>query len=273
MKKITIIGGGWLGQPLAQCLENLGHKVSVSRTNAEGVEQLNAKHLNGFEFDLNNDISELSQSLNALSPDIVIGCFPPGFRKGKGDEYAHHWNKLTQICQQVGVARLVMVSSTTVYPNIAQDMNEDQATLALAQISADFTDNAKVMLQAEQYLIDSGLSYGVVRCSGLIGPNRHPARFVSKLKQVSNQAPANMLHLHDAIGATSFVALNANNAVVNATTPNTVSKAEFYQAALDQSGSNDLLPPITETPDKRIVADRLIQLGYHFHFQHTLEML
>ncbi|TFH92896.1 NAD(P)H-binding protein [Vibrio ouci] len=273
MKQITIIGGGWLGQPLAQCLENLGHKVSVSRTTVLGVKELTEKHLNGFEFDLNQDISVLTQSLKALSPDIVIGCFPPGFRKGKGDEYAHHWNKLTQICQQVGVARLVMVSSTTVYPNIAQEMREDQATLALAQSSVDFTDNAKVMLQAEQYLIDSGLGYGVVRCSGLIGPDRNPARFVSKLKQVSNQAPANMLHLHDAIGATCFVALNTANVVVNATTPNTVSKAEFYQAALEQSGSNDPLPPITATPDKRIVADRLIQLGYHFHFQHTLEML
>lgn len=273
MKQITIIGGGWLGQPLAQCLENLGHKVSVSRTSAQGVNELTEKHLSGFEFDLNRDISELSKSLNVLSPDIVIGCFPPGFRKGNGDEYAHHWKKLTQICQRVGVDRLVMVSSTTVYPNIAQEMDEDQATLALAQISENFTDNAKVMLQAEQYLIDSGLSYAVVRCSGLIGPGRHPARFVSKLKQISNQAPANMLHLHDAIGATCFLALNTSNVVVNATTPNTVSKAEFYQAALEQSGSSDPLPPITETPDKRIVADRLIQLGYHFHFHHTLETI
>jgi len=273
VKQISIIGGGWLGQPLAHYLETLGHKVSVSRTSADGVEQLTQNHLQGFEFNLSNEISELTASLKANTPDIVIGCFPPGFRKGQGDEYAYYWNKLVQICQQSNVSRVVMVSSTTVYPNTAQDMVEDNASLTLASRNDAFTDNAKIMLQAEQYLIDSGLSYAIVRCSGLIGPERHPSRFASKLKQVSNQAPANMLHLNDAIGAVSFVSLNNDNLVVNATTPNTVSKAEFYQAALDNSDSNESLPPVTDTPDKRIIADKLLSLGYRFHFHHTLEML
>ena len=82
-----------------------------------------------------------------------------------------------------------MVSSTTVYPNTAQDMVEEDASLAKAENDDKFSDNAKIMLQAENLLISSGLKFAIVRCSGLIGPNRHPARFVAHLTKVSSKAP------------------------------------------------------------------------------------
>ena len=203
----------------------------------------------------------------------MIGCFPPGFRRGKGTEYADNWHNLIQIAQQLNVKKVVMVSSTTVYPDSKDTMHEDAATLILAQHNPRFSANARTMLQAEQYLIDSVLDYAIVRCSGLIGPNRHPANFASKLRQVSDLAPANMLHLNDAIGAISFAAMNLSQEIINATTPNTTHKAEFYQTALDRRGCGESLPPIVHHEDKLVSADKIIGLGYHFHFQHTLELL
>lgn len=273
MKTITIIGGGWLGRPLAHYLETIGHKVFVSKTSADGVKTLEEEHLRAFQLNLDEDIAAIRTSLATYHPDIVIGCFPPGFRKGKGDEYAHQWKKLVDACREAKVTKIVMVSSTTVYPNLAKDMVETDATLALASSHDMFSDNAKIMLQAEQYVIDSGINYGIVRCSGLVGPDRHPSRFASKLKQVSDLAPANMLHLTDAIGAVSYIAMLDTNVVVNATTPNTVNKAEFYQAALNSVRSSEPLPPIVHVADKRILSESLIRLGYKFHHQHTLELV
>ena len=129
------------------------------------------------------------------------------------------------------------------------------------------------MLQAEQHVIDSGLDYVIVRCSGLIGPKRHPSRFAARLAQVSQLAPANMLHQKDAIGALIFASEKLSNQVVNATTPQTVSKAEFYQAALAAAELDSPLPPIVDIADKRILSDKLSQLGYQFHYSHTLEAL
>lgn len=129
------------------------------------------------------------------------------------------------------------------------------------------------MLQAEQYVIDSGIDYVIVRCSGLIGSDRHPSRFAMRLKQVSRKAPANMVHQNDAVAATAFALNQIDNEVVNATTPNTVSKAEFYQAAITQSDLDIALPPVTETADKRILADKLVALGYQFQFNSTLDAL
>ncbi|MCV5942481.1 hypothetical protein OFN64_37985, partial [Escherichia coli] len=61
--------------------------------------------------------------------------------------------------------------------------------------------------------------------------------------------------------------------IINVTTPHTVSKAEFYQAAITKSGAEISLPPVTEDADKRILADKLVSLGYQFRFNSTLDAL
>ncbi|MDF4897507.1 SDR family NAD(P)-dependent oxidoreductase, partial [Vibrio parahaemolyticus] len=38
-------------------------------------------------------------------------------------------------------------------------------------------------------------------------------------------------------------------------------------------GSEIPLPPVTEQADKRILADKLLSLGYRFHFNSTLDAL
>lgn len=144
-----------------------------------------------------------------------------------------------------------MISSTTVYPNLASDMEEADASLSLAADSPYFSDNARIMLQAEQHVIDSNISFVIMRCSGLIGPDRHPSRFAMRLKQVSRKAPANMLHQDDAVSAVKFALDNLSNQVINVTTPHTVSKAEFYQAAINKSESEIPLP---QSQNKQISA-------------------
>ncbi|MFA0412374.1 NAD(P)H-binding protein [Vibrio renipiscarius] len=273
MKQIGIIGGGWLGQPLSQFLVNLGHSVTVSKTTSQGCDTLNALGFNTVQIDLSDDIEICIQRLKPLQLDMVIGCFPPGFRRGKGTEYAEYWAKLVAIAQQINIKKIVMVSSTTVYPDRVGTMHEDDATLALALNDDAFSTNAKIMLEAEQTLIESGLEYAIVRCSGLLGPNRNPANFAGKLRQVSDRAPANMVHQIDAVGVVSFAALNLSADVVNATTPNTTNKAEFYQTALQRAGRDEPLPPIVHIDDKLVSADKIMQLGYRFHFHHTLELL
>ncbi|GLT17703.1 nucleoside-diphosphate sugar epimerase [Vibrio zhanjiangensis] len=273
MKSILIIGGGWLGKPLAHYLQTIGHKVAVSHTTEVGVSKTNTPQLNAIQLDLQSDLSHIIKTIESTEAKIVIGCFPPGFRSGSGDGYAINWDKLTQACKAASIEKVIMVSSTSVYPNIAKPMVEDDASLSKAIGSMDFDHKAVVMLQAEQHVIDSGISYGIVRCSGLVGPNRHPSRFISKMKQVSSTAPANMLHLTDAIGAISFVTALQHSTIVNATTPNTVNKAEFYQAALDSAQSEETLPPLVTDNDKQILAVHLQELGYKFHYCHTLELV
>ncbi|WP_260258837.1 NAD(P)H-binding protein [Vibrio intestinalis] len=273
MKNIVIVGAGWLGQPLGHCLSNLGHSVIATRTTQHGCDEITQSGLNSALLNLNNPLEEIRTAIAPLNAELLFGCFPPGFRKGNGDQYAQHWLKLVSAAKASKVKKIVMISSTTVYPNQPKDMSEECASLDKATDNPDFSDNARVMLLAEQHLINSGLDYTIIRCSGLIGPERHPSRFVSKLRQVSTQAPANMLHLNDAIGISVFAASHFSQQIINATTPNTTNKAEFYQTALERMQSEDTLPETVSVADKRIMADKAIDHGYRFHFQHTLETI
>lgn len=275
MANTLIVGAGWLGTPLAQTLIDQGHQVTVTRRSQTRLDEFPLTSVQPALLDLNEPHSQqqLIELIEQHQIERIVGAFPPGFRKGNGQEYAQQWQRLVSAAKQSSVNKLLMVSSTTVYPNLAVDMKEEDATLALAQTSEHFSDNARIMLQAEQYVIDSGIDYAIVRCSGLIGSDRHPSRFAMRLKQVSRKAPANMVHQNDAVAATAFALNQIDNEVVNATTPNTVSKAEFYQAAITQSDLDIALPPVTETADKRILADKLVALGYQFQFISTLDAL
>lgn len=275
MANTLIVGAGWLGTPLAQTLIDQGHQVTVTRRSQTRLDEFPLTSVQPALLDLNEPHSQqqLIELIEQHQIERIVGAFPPGFRKGNGQEYAQQWQRLVSAAKQSSVNKLLMVSSTTVYPNLAVDMKEEDATLALAQMSEHFSDNARIMLQAEQYVIDSGIDYAIVRCSGLIGSDRHPSRFAMRLKQVSRKAPANMVHQNDAVAATAFALNQIDNEVVNATTPNTVSKAEFYQAAITQSDLDIALPPVTETADKRILADKLVALGYQFQFNSTLDAL
>ncbi|EGR1576341.1 NAD-dependent epimerase/dehydratase family protein [Vibrio parahaemolyticus] len=275
MANTLIVGAGWLGTPLAQALLVEGHDVVITRRSQARLDERPSTIANAALLDLNdeNAAQKLDEIIQSNHIERIVGSFPPGFRRGSGREYTQQWSTLVKAAKQHAIEKLVMISSTTVYPNLPTEMKEESASLALAQTHPNFSDNAKIMLEAEQSVIDSGINYAILRCSGLIGPDRHPARFAMRLKQVSRKAPANMLHQSDAVAVAQFALDHLSNQIINVTTPHTVSKAEFYQAAITKSGAEISLPPVTEDADKRILADKLVSLGYRFRFNSTLDAL
>lgn len=274
MTTIAIIGAGWLGAPLAEKLTDKGHTVYASRRSKDNLSAFNQSPVTGFVTSLSdNDSTPLFEQLIEQGSQVVVGCFPPGFRTGGGDNYYHYWCYLIEHAQKANIDKVVMVSSTTVYPTDVLNASEETSSFALANHSACFSDNAKIMLKAEQALHDNFESGCVFRMSGLIGPNRHPARFAPKLKKISSKAPANMVHLDDALNAVIYGIENGLIGVFNVTSPETINKAEFYRAAIKQAQLNVDLPPISEDEDKRIITDRLLQAGYLYQYNSVLDAL
>lgn len=289
MATISIIGTGWLGLPLANYLSSLDHNLFASKTTLDGCNatQSQVPHVNMFVAKLSADIQsqayqELQSNLVTQQPNIIIGAFPPGFRQGKGEDYIAYWQQLVSIAKTIPNVKLVMISSTAVYPSQAQLMDEDMASWAAYKATPEsFSAKSVAMLKAEQTVIDSGLNYAIVRCSGLIGKQRLPHRFVRHLKQVSHFAPANMLHLNDAIGVIEFACFKLQNEVVNASIPDTLSKADFYQASIEAMQKLDCyhedwslsLPPLSEHKDKQISSAKITNLGYEFQFPTYSDLL
>jgi nucleoside-diphosphate-sugar epimerase len=281
MGAIAVIGAGWLGLPLAMQLKQQRHTVYATRTSSDRLSELDDLSLPCFELSLGNHphtpgvqaADPIAQRLIEREIKTVVGTFPPGFRKGGGECYALHWQTLIDACLKAEVEKVVMVSSSTVYPDRPQLMLESDASIDNANDNPDFSHKAQVMLRAEQAVIDSGLNFVILRCSGLFGPNRHPARFVSKLSSVSQKAPVNMVHLDDALSAVRYAISALSNEIVNVTCPETVSKAAFYQEALIQSAQPVSMPPITDTPAKRISAQKLVNSGFCFKYVNVLDGL
>ncbi|GAM58504.1 nucleoside diphosphate sugar epimerase [Vibrio ishigakensis] len=257
-----------------------GKNVHVSNASAGGISESEQLGLSAHQLSFPLDsIDSYVKLLKELQITTVIGCITPGLRKPKDgtepdwDSYAHKWQQICSGAKEAGVKKVVMISSTAVYPSRSGAMLESDASYEMALSDSSFSKKSVALLKGEQRVIDSGLDYVVIRCSGLVDEKRHPSRFVAHLKSVSNQAPANMLHRLDAVGITAFASESLANQVINASTPNTCSKAEFYQAALDSVDSSLELPKITEVQDKLIDSSLSERLGYSYRFKHTLELV
>ncbi len=271
MQNISIIGAGWLGLPLALELKELGNNVNASKTTKLGMDELTKLGLPAFVLELSDphSISVLSQVFIKQQSKVVVACFPPGFRSSPSSSYFKKWQHLISAANKAEIERLIMISTTAVYPEEDRVMVEADANSPARAHS----EKALHLLEAEQALINEfNGEFVILRLAGLFGPERDPARFAAKMKSVSDLAPANMLHQADAIAAINFIiSKKIKNEVINVTSPETVSKAEFYQLALKRSVNDTsalTLPAISQHRGKRICADKLLNLGYKFKY-HT----
>jgi nucleoside-diphosphate-sugar epimerase len=272
MSIISIIGAGWLGFPLAQQLAR-DHCVYASKTTLAGLGIFSSTSIQGFVVSQDNIHHELKSQLLEQKPNVVIGCFPPGLRKGLSNHYGNNWQAIIDACETTGVEKVIMISTTGVYPDLPMEMVETDATYSRGLTNPDFSQKNKILLDAERVVEQSRLNTVIIRCGGLFGPQRHPSRFATRLKSVSSAAPANMLHLDDAINVITFSLDQINNEVINAVSPIKPSKAEFYQAALNHVGTPTGLPPIVDVADKSICVDKLLRYGFEFQYPSPLDAL
>ncbi|MDA9556487.1 NAD-dependent epimerase/dehydratase family protein [Vibrio sp.] len=279
--KVLIIGAGWLGTPLAERLLLNGYHVTVTKRSNEALSSLpEPLKKNAFVLDLAQFKGYQSNTIDAaqmISPleqkyDYVIGSFPPGFRKGEPKTYISNWENVVSISQHCHAKKVIMTSTTGVYGSLTGSCTETDHPDTDSTNQTD--EKVSILRAAERMVENSGISHSILRLSGLIGPDRHPGRFVKHLKQVSQLAPANMLHQEDAINAIIFMLTHENSGIVNVSTPETTSKVAFYQAALtDYTKEAEEFPKIVALEDKKVVVSKLLSLGFTFTYQHTLETL
>ncbi len=277
MTAVLIIGAGWLGRPLAKQLSASNHTVHVTNSSHESTKESLELGLSAHQLQLPlSSTQSLASLIEQSQIEVVIGCITPGFRRSTTpdwDSYANNWQQICEAAKQGGASKVIMISSTAVYPSESKDMKEEDASLELALGNNAFSDKSRALLQAEQRVIDCGMDYAVIRCSGLVDEIRHPSRFATRLRSVSRNAPANMLHRVDAVGVVEFAMNHIKHCIINASTPNTCDKAQFYQAAIQSRDLDITLPEVVDTPDKRIDSSKSVELGYQYHYQHTLDLL
>lgn len=219
---IAIVGCGWLGLPLAKKLVTLGWKVKGSTTRAERLNTLKQNEIKPFLLNLPQDGIVENELFNV---DFLVINIPPGRRDPNVLEtYPATIQQILDVVKNIGsLKKLIFVSSTSVYGNDEDLINENTTCKPESN-------SGKAIFIAENLILESGLSYIILRFGGLAGPNRHPGRFFAGRKEleIGNQS-VNFLHLADAVGIIYYMITHLiEKEIFNVVAPIHPDKNEFY---------------------------------------------
>ena len=224
---ISILGCGWYGLPLAEKLISKGFEVKGSSTSHEKLETLKAVGIDPFKVNFEHDSEAFHPDF--FNCELLIISIPPKRSSGQSQLYPDKIKRIKEAVIRYEVPRVVFISSTSVYGDVNQELNENSPTSPV-------TDSGKAMLEAENLLkAQNEFKISIIRFGGLIGPGRDPARFFAGKKGIPNgQAPVSMIHLDQCIEVTNaIIEKDAFGYTFNACSSNHPMKMDYYkQAAL-----------------------------------------
>ncbi|WP_159478620.1 NAD(P)-binding domain-containing protein [Chryseobacterium sp. 18068] len=157
MKKIGIIGCGWLGNHIAERLSNQ-YEIFVTTTTESKIEHLQSK---GYHTTLVSFPNELNQEMKewdaAKKLDAIIISVPfSGIRGAQIPMNDKRENLLNFLGNFKG--QLFLTSSTGVYPETEKDFTED--------------DKPAQEVESESFILDKFPQTNILRLAGLMGDQR-----------------------------------------------------------------------------------------------------
>ena len=267
-KKISIIGCGWLGMPLASALVRIGHSVKGSTTSVDKMPVLKKAGILPFLVTISEN--GISGTLEAClkNSEILIINMPPRLRKNLEANFVKQMELLCAHVEKASIKKVLYVSSTSVY--------EDDISMPI--ITEEISPNgksarAKQLIAAEQiFKINGNFESTILRFGGLIGPDRHPANFLSgKTGIINPESPVNLIHQHDAIGIITAIFKNQTwNTDFNAAAPQHPSRKAYY-TNLCKTQNLPIPEFVTSGPSYgKIISSSKVERILNYDFQYYL---
>ncbi|WP_284460327.1 NAD-binding protein [Chryseobacterium sp.] len=245
MKKIGIIGCGWLGSHIAEKLSGQ-YEIFATTTSESKIEDLSAKgyHVTQVSFP-DDDISETMQEW-AMAPqlDAVIITVPfSGIRGAEIPLYERAQNLLAFLGDYKG--QVYLMSSTGVYPNAEKEFTEE--------------DRPADEVPSESIIKSRFPEVNILRLAGLMGDQR-----LLKNYNISNlDLLVNHIHYADICSVVEKMLKNQSQSkVYNVVAPVHPNKEEIINAQKDLPYSGD-----RTTQGRTISPSKLIsELDFEFQY-------
>lgn len=224
-KTISILGGGWLGTPLAEALEKKGYTIKISTASEENHKRLLEMGKNAYQVKIQSENVEGDAVQTFLEADILIINITPNRAELDKEQFA----SLLPLIEASTIQKVLLVSSTSVYPNVNRLVTEDEG----------IEKKEHHLYRSEQFLSDNiHFETTVVRMAGLIGGKRHPGRFFRRTGLIKNgNAPVNLIHRVDCIKIIAqIIEQNAWGMTFNACSDTHPLKKDFYPIAAKSIG-------------------------------------
>ena len=260
--RISILGSGWLGLPLANELQLVGYSIKASTRSSERLEQIRKSGIEARLF----DIESSENDLRFLQADILIINIT--------SKNVEAFKALICQIEASSINKVLFISSTSVYA----DSSEPNPT----PITEDNLSALKPcpLLEIENLFIDNNhFETNIIRFAGLIGYQRHPGRFF--LQQNENNELSckpirnpdgfvNMIHRDDCIGIIqALIRQDSWGEIFNGCSSQHPTRREFYTWAItDFSGKGNIAMNFvtTDVQSYKIIDNTKVKnhLGYTF---------
>ncbi|CNC18855.1 NAD(P)-dependent oxidoreductase [Yersinia pseudotuberculosis] len=227
MKKVAIIGLGWLGMPLAQSLSRRGIDVVGSKTTPDGVDAARMSGINCYPLVLTPElICEPGDLAQLMDVDALVITLPASRTTAGGDHYFQAVQLVVDSALAFGVPRIIFTSSTSVYGETRGRIKESSPLQPV-------TVAGKTLMALEQWLHQlPHTSVDILRLAGLVGTDRHPGRFLAGKTGVKGGSQGvNLVHQEDVIAAIELLLNRPKGGhLYNLCAPIHPRKRDFYPA-------------------------------------------
>ncbi|MEJ5105162.1 hypothetical protein [Chryseobacterium sp. MYb328] len=246
MKKIGIIGYGWLGERIVPAL-SAHYEIYTTTTTEEKAEKLNAKGLHAIiasfpDYQLSGPYPkwDMMESLDVLIITIPIS--------EKSCCVSSLYNRIQNLAAFVGdfKGQIFLMSSTGVYPDLDKEFTE--VDIPVEKISG------------ERMIKSKYSQVNILRLGGLMGDNR-----LLKNYNISNlEAAVNHIHYVDIAGILlNMIENETEGCLYNVTAPLHPSKSQVINAQKNIEDRKGAL----EVKGKKVLSSKLVsELGYDFQY-------
>lgn len=267
--KISILGCGWLGLPLAEKLIELGFYVKGSTTSESKIAILLSKKITPFVVELteNQILGNITEFLN--DSEILIIDIPPKLRGEGSENFVQKVKNLLSFIENSSIQKVIFISSTSVYVD-----SISIPTLTEESALNPNLENGKQLVEVENLIRNnSHFQSIIIRFGGLIGGDRNPIKFLTGKKEIANpDSPINFIHQEDCIGIICEMLKQAHhnkqlyNETFNAVTPFHPTRKMYYtQKAIEMNLPKPEFDENGISNGKIISSEKLVKvLDYRF---------
>lgn len=268
-KRISILGCGWLGFPLAKRLLGSGitSQVKGSTTSKHKLDQFAAAGIDGYLLPLNPEAGlDTGISEAFFDSDVIVISIPPRMSQNVAGNYSAQMRMVADAIRQSPAKEVVFVSSTGVYRDLNQTAVESDVQLPehSAQPEMVAAENAIAALRPEK-------TVAILRLSGLLGYNRIPGKYVQGQKDMTTgDIPVNYIHRDDAAGIIkAIIEQGIRNQTFNITAPFHPTRSEVYADSCAQFGWEAPTFKIPEQhPAFKLISGDKFSKTYQYEFRY-----
>ncbi len=250
MEKISILGSGWLGLPLAIFLKQKDYEVMLSCRTEKKAKELSLAGFEAYVVDISLPINQIDAFLKT---DILIINIP---HKNSDD-----FKELIKQIEMAGLKKVLFISSTSVYDSMDEVVTEET------------TRNSGKLVEIENlFLKNTDFDTTLLRFGGLIGYSRNPANFFSSGKEIPNPyGYVNLIHRDDCIGIIEqIIEQGISNETFNACADTHPRRIDFYSKVAKKQGKQ--IP--TFSKDKKgtykIISNKKVKQKLNYSFIYSL---